>query len=63
MPTSREIIQALEKAGWKHVRTGGDHFHFKHTDKPFLITVVHPRKDNPIGYVKKIEKLTGLKLR
>jgi len=63
MPNSRDIIRAIEESGWVKVRTQGDHHHFKHPKSPYLVTVVHPRKDNPVGYVKKIEKLTGLMLR
>jgi predicted RNA binding protein YcfA (HicA-like mRNA interferase family) len=63
MPTSKEIRGILEAAGWVNVRSNGDHFTFKHPSNPNLITIVHPRKDNPIGYVKAIEKVSGLKFR
>ena len=63
MPSSREIIKKLEADGWSHVRTTGDHWHFKKPGNPYLITVVHPRKDNPERYVRKLEKLSGLTLR
>lgn len=61
MPTSQRIIDLLCAADCKEVRVNGSHHHFKHDDNPHLVTVVHPRKDNPIGYVRKLEKLTGLK--
>ena len=61
--TSREIIKLLKAHGWVHVRTVGDPFQFKHPDKAALVTVTHPRKDFPIGTLKRIEKDTGLKLR
>jgi len=48
-------------AGWVEVRVNGSHHHFKHQDSPHLVTIVAPRKDNPVGYLKRIEKLTGLK--
>lgn len=60
MPTSREIIVRPEAGGWVHVRTKGSHHHFKHPERPYLITVVHPRRDNPAGYVRQLEKLSGL---
>lgn len=60
---SREIIKLLKRHGWVHVRTVGDHYHFKHPEKQNLVTVTHPRKDFPIGTLKRIEKDTGLKLR
>ncbi|MBI5164133.1 MAG: type II toxin-antitoxin system HicA family toxin [Magnetospirillum sp.] len=62
MPTSKEIWRQLEEAGWICVRSNGDHFTFKHKDVRDIITIVHPRKDNPTGYVKRIEKITGLKI-
>jgi len=34
----REVIKKLEKAGWQHVRTKGDHRIFRHPDG--RITVV-----------------------
>jgi predicted RNA binding protein YcfA (HicA-like mRNA interferase family) len=61
MPTSQKIIDVLSKNDWKEVRVNGSHHHFKHKTNPNLVTVVHPRKDNPIGYVKTLEKITGLK--
>ena len=60
MPTSQRIIDLLCAADWQEVRVNASHHHFKHDDNPHLFTVAHPRKDNPIGYVRKLEKLTGL---
>ncbi|WP_371833728.1 type II toxin-antitoxin system HicA family toxin [Thalassospira sp.] len=60
--TSKVIVSALVKAGWEHVRTEGSHWHFKKEGNPYLVTVVHPRKDNPIRYIKKLEKLSGVPL-
>ncbi|MBR9779816.1 MAG: type II toxin-antitoxin system HicA family toxin [Rhodospirillales bacterium] len=59
---SKEIIRALLSAEFEHVRTEGSHWHFKKNGNPNLITVVHPRKDNPIRYVRKLEKLSGVPL-
>lgn len=58
--TSKFIMRCLEAAGWVHVRTEGSHWHFKKLGNPNLVTVVHPRKDNPIRYIKKLEKLSGV---
>jgi predicted RNA binding protein YcfA (HicA-like mRNA interferase family) len=63
VPSNREIIKQLHAAGWIHDRTKGDHWIFKHEQNPALITVVHPRKDNPAGYVRALEKISGVKLR
>jgi len=60
--TSTEIIRRLKAEGWEHVRTKGDHHHFKHPTKPGIVTVPHPKKDFPIGTLKSIEKQSGVKL-
>lgn len=60
---SREAIRALERDGWRHVGTTGDHWHFKHPTKPGKVTVQHPRKDIPIGTLRAIERQSGVKLR
>jgi predicted RNA binding protein YcfA (HicA-like mRNA interferase family) len=60
---SRDVIRALEQDGWKHVRTRGSHWQFRHPDKPGLVTIPHPRRDLAIGTLRSIEKQSGLKLR
>ncbi|WP_417827656.1 type II toxin-antitoxin system HicA family toxin [Thalassospira sp.] len=55
-------MRCLIDAGWVHVRTEGSHWHFKKTGNPNLVTVVHPRKDNPKRYIRKLEKLSGVAL-
>jgi predicted RNA binding protein YcfA (HicA-like mRNA interferase family) len=35
----REVIQLLEKNGWKEMRSRGSHRHFKHPGQPYVITV------------------------
>jgi predicted RNA binding protein YcfA (HicA-like mRNA interferase family) len=37
--TAREVISALRNGGWEHVRTTGSHKHFRHPDRPGLVTV------------------------
>ncbi|MGO8760880.1 MAG: type II toxin-antitoxin system HicA family toxin [Desulfobaccales bacterium] len=59
---SREIIRRLEAAGWRHYRTTGSHWHFRHDSLAGKVTVPHPRKDIPIKTLKSIEKQAGLKL-
>jgi predicted RNA binding protein YcfA (HicA-like mRNA interferase family) len=60
---SREVIAALEHAGWEQVRQKGSHLQFKHPQRPGLVTVPHPNPDLPVGTLKSIEKQSGLKLR
>ncbi|WP_462325929.1 type II toxin-antitoxin system HicA family toxin [Desulfoplanes sp.] len=45
------------------VRTTGDHFHFRHPEKPGTVTVPHPKKDIPLGRLKSIERQCGFPLR
>lgn len=37
--TARSVPAALQRAGGEHVRTTGSHRHFKHPDRPGLVTV------------------------
>ncbi len=57
---SREIVRAIEQAGWIHVATKGDHWQFKHPSRPGRVTVPHPKRDLPIGTLRSIEKQSGV---
>jgi predicted RNA binding protein YcfA (HicA-like mRNA interferase family) len=56
---SRKLIKMLEQDGWVQDRVNGDHYTFKHPNRVEIITVTHPRKDLPIGLVRRIYKLAG----
>ncbi|MGZ8388755.1 MAG: type II toxin-antitoxin system HicA family toxin [Rhodoplanes sp.] len=56
---SRKLIRMQEKDGWVLERVTGDNHTFKHPQRPTLITVTHPRRDLPIGLVRRIYKLAG----
>jgi predicted RNA binding protein YcfA (HicA-like mRNA interferase family) len=60
---SREVIAALERAGWRRVRQRGSHIQFKHPARPGLVTVPHHNVDIPIKTLRSIERQSGLKLR
>ena len=60
---SREVITALERAGWREVARRGSHVQFKHPGRAGRVTVPHPERDIPIGTLRSIEKQSGLKLR
>jgi predicted RNA binding protein YcfA (HicA-like mRNA interferase family) len=60
--------QAIHKPGvgqagrriWMDIgRSEGDHYNFKHPANQFIVTIVHPQKDVPVGRavdtVKKIK--------
>ena len=63
MLSSREIIKMIKQDGWREVRQGGSHLHFRHPSKPGTVTVPHPRKDLTIATIKSIERQSGIKLR
>ena len=60
---SRQVIKALEAAGWVLARVKGSHHHFRHPTRRGTVTVPHPAKDIPAGTLKSIERQSGLKLR
>lgn len=47
--TSGELLELAKQYGWTHVSTKGDHYNFKHPDSRFIVTIVHPQKDVPVG--------------
>lgn len=59
--SSREIIKQLSEDGWYEVRVTGSHHHFKHTDKPGVVTVPHPKKQLGKGLINSIFKQAKLK--
>jgi predicted RNA binding protein YcfA (HicA-like mRNA interferase family) len=58
---SREIISILTQNGWVHDRTRGSHHIFTDPASGRIAVVPHPKRDLPIGTVKKLERDTGLK--
>lgn len=37
--TGRQVLAALRRGGWEHVRTSGSHHHLRHADRAGLVTV------------------------
>jgi predicted RNA binding protein YcfA (HicA-like mRNA interferase family) len=56
-------MKGLLKDGWYEVGHEGSHKQFKHPTKKGRVTVLHPKRDIPIGTLKSIEKQAGIKLR
>ena len=56
------MIRRLEAHGWYEVRQTGSHKQFRHPTRPGLVTVPHPKKELPIGTLKSICKVSGVKL-
>lgn len=57
--TSKELIRLAEEFGWQLVSVKGDHHNFKNSNSRYIVTIVHPQKDVPVGRavdtVKKIK--------
>ena len=51
----------MQKDGWYHAETRGDHHYFKHPVKTAKITVPHPKKDLPKKTIDNILKQAELK--
>jgi predicted RNA binding protein YcfA (HicA-like mRNA interferase family) len=51
----------IERDGWKHVRTTGSHWHFRHPVKTGTVTVPHPKKEVAKGTLNSILKQAQIK--
>ena len=60
---SRAVLRKLLADGWILQSVTGSHHQFRHSTKPGVVTVPHPKRDLPLGTVKSIEKQAGLRLR
>ena len=61
--TSRELIDMATKKGWTLVSTRGDHHNFKHSASRFIVTIVHPQKDVPVGRAVDTVKKINLEIK
>jgi predicted RNA binding protein YcfA (HicA-like mRNA interferase family) len=57
----REAVRKLQAVGWKEVRVSGSHHILQKNGKSVPVPV-HGGRDLGIGLIRKIEKLTGVKL-
>jgi predicted RNA binding protein YcfA (HicA-like mRNA interferase family) len=58
----REVVQLLERNGWRETRSKGSHRHFKHPDRAVLVTVPgNDGKELAPGTLNAILKKAGLK--
>jgi predicted RNA binding protein YcfA (HicA-like mRNA interferase family) len=56
----REVIKALEKAGWQHVRTAGDHRVFRSVDGRTTVVSGKLGDDVRPGTYRAILRQTGI---
>ena len=60
---AREVIRALEKAGWSVDHVTGSHYILRHPDKSGRIPVpYHGSRDIKIGILQSILKQSGLSI-
>jgi predicted RNA binding protein YcfA (HicA-like mRNA interferase family) len=57
---SARLIRMLMDDGWQLIRIRGSHHQFRSRDGDGRVTVIHPRKDLPVGTVRAILKVAGL---
>ena len=53
------MIKQLKREGWFRENVSGDHYQFKHPDKPGKVSVQHPKKDLSINAVRSIYRQAG----
>jgi predicted RNA binding protein YcfA (HicA-like mRNA interferase family) len=57
----REVVRALQRAGYVIHETTGSHVHLKHPDRPGRVTIpYHTRFDLPKHIVKSIVRQAGM---
>jgi predicted RNA binding protein YcfA (HicA-like mRNA interferase family) len=58
--SGREMCRALERNGWKHVRTKGSHFRYAKPGQADIVVPVHGGKSLKRGMQQAIMKQAGL---
>ncbi len=58
---SADLIRLLEADGWTLDRVRGSHHVFRHSTKPGIVVVPHPKKDLGTGLIAAIRKQAGLR--
>jgi len=59
--SSAELIKMVEADCWVEVRVNGSHHHFHHSQKPGIVTIVHPKKVEKPGTANNVLRQAGLK--
>jgi predicted RNA binding protein YcfA (HicA-like mRNA interferase family) len=57
------ISARFRRIGWRVVGVRGDHHNFKHPASRFIVTIVHPQKDVPVGRAVDTVKKIRLELK
>jgi predicted RNA binding protein YcfA (HicA-like mRNA interferase family) len=57
----REVMTALERNGWTLARQRGSHRHYRHAERPLIVTVSgKPSTTVPPGTLGSIRRASGL---
>lgn len=57
----KEVIAILEREGWMLVRQQGSHRHYRHPNRPVIVTVAgKPSTTVPTGTLSSIRRTSGL---
>ena len=59
---SRKLLRLLEQDGWVVIRVRGDHHTLRKKGIKPPIVLVHPKKDLPVGLVRRIYKDAGWRI-
>lgn len=57
----REVVKILKQNGYKHIRTNGSHEIYRNKELGISCPVKCTAKTIPIGTLKKISRITGIK--
>jgi predicted RNA binding protein YcfA (HicA-like mRNA interferase family) len=57
---SADLMRELVQHGWVLDRVRGSHHVFRHSSRPGIVVIPHPRKDLGKGLVTKIRKQAGI---
>lgn len=57
----RDLIRTLEDAGWRHMRTNGDHRVFKNPEGRITVVSGKPGDDVRPGTYRAVLRQTGIK--
>jgi len=57
---SAALITELVAIGWRLDRVRGSHHVFRHSERPGIVVVPHPKKDLGKGFIAAIRKQVGI---
>jgi predicted RNA binding protein YcfA (HicA-like mRNA interferase family) len=61
--TGPQLIRAFIRAGWEHYGTAGDHYKFRHPERPGMAIVPYHNRTLHLNVIKTTLKTAQLSLR